>query len=53
VGDDLTEETAFVVLDAPAPTVVVADTEGDRPTAARFRLRGPDDVLTLLQRLAS
>ena len=53
VGDDLTDETAFVALDAPAPTVVVADTEGDRPTAARFWLRGPDDVLTLLQRLAS
>ncbi len=53
VGDDLTDETAFVALDAPALTVVVSDTEGDRPTAARFRLRGPDDVLTLLQRLAS
>ena len=53
VGDDLTDETAFVALGDPATTVIVADTEGDRLTAARFRVRDPDDVLTVLRRLAS
>ena len=53
IGDDLTDETAFVALKAPATTVIVADTAGDRPTVARFRLSGPDDVLRLLQHLAS
>ena len=49
IGDDLTDEHAFEVLAGRGMTIVVAD--ADRPTAAEYRLGGPDDVLLLLERL--
>ena len=53
IGDDLTDETAFVALDGAAVTVIVAGDVGDRPTAARFRVCNTTDVLTLLQRFVA
>ena len=49
IGDDLTDETVFGALAGGATTIVVA--EEDRPTAARFRLRDPEEVYLLLGRL--
>ena len=49
VGDDLTDETVFRAMNGRGATIVVA--AEDRPTAARFRLRDPDDVQVLLERV--
>ena len=49
IGDDLTDETVFGALAGRATTIVV--TEEGRPTAARFRLRDPEEVHLLLGRL--
>ena len=51
IGDDLTDETVFRVLSECGTGIVVADT--DRPTDACLRLRDPDEVHTLLDRLVS
>ena len=51
IGDDLTDETVFRVLAGRGTGIVVADT--DRPTDACLRLRDPDEVQTLLDRLVS
>ncbi len=49
VGDDITDETVFAVLaEHGAGIFVGAD---DRATAARFRLRDPDEVVQLLRRI--
>ena len=48
IGDDLTDETAFRALAGRGATVVVADPQGSRPTAAEFRLDSPEDVYTLM-----
>lgn len=47
IGDDLTDEDMFTVLPGRAYSIRV----GNRPTRARFHLRGPDDVLQLLETL--
>ena len=49
IGDDLTDETVFRVLAERGTGIVVADS--DRPTDACLRLRDPDEVHTLLDRL--
>ena len=49
IGDDLTDETVFRAMNGRGVTIVVA--AEDRPTAARFRLRNPDDVRVLLERV--
>lgn len=47
-GDDMTDEELFRVLPSSTHTVLV----GNRPTAARWRVNGPDDMLELLRQLA-
>jgi trehalose 6-phosphate synthase/phosphatase len=47
IGDDLTDEDMFTVLPAGAHSIRV----GNSPTQARNYLRGPDDVLMLLDAL--
>jgi trehalose-phosphatase len=49
VGDDLTDETVFTVLAESGAGIFVGSE--DRTTAARYRLRDPDEVATLLRRL--
>jgi len=49
LGDDLTDETVFAVLDGRGAGVFVG--EEDRATAARYRLRDPGEVRTFLRRL--
>ena len=50
VGDDLTDEDAFVALGADGAGIVVADTPRD--TAARYFLRDPGEVRSFLDELA-
>jgi trehalose-phosphatase len=50
VGDDLTDEDAFRVLAQHGIGIVVG--EGERTTAARYRLRDPDQVQRFLRTLA-
>ncbi len=50
IGDDLTDEDAFRALEAHGIGIVVG--EGDRTTAARYRLREPDEVRRFLHSLA-
>jgi trehalose-phosphatase len=51
-GDDVTDEDAFRLLRSHVPRAVTIHV-GERPdTAAEFTLGDPDDVLTLLQRIA-
>ena len=47
IGDDLTDEDMFKVLPAGAHSIRV----GNGPTQARYYLRGPDEVLMLLDAL--
>jgi len=49
VGNDLTDEDAFRVLEQHGIGIVVG--EGDRMTAARYRLRDPDEVQRFLRTL--
>jgi trehalose 6-phosphate synthase/phosphatase len=49
VGDDLTDERAFAVLDDDAGDVSIKVGPGE--SVARHRLNGPDDVAVLLWRL--
>lgn len=49
VGDDLTDETVFTVLADDGAGIFVGDEE--RTTAARYRLRDPDEVALLLRRM--
>ena len=49
VGDDLTDETVFRAFGGRGTSIVVADV--DRPTAASYRLRDPEEVRGLLERL--
>jgi alpha,alpha-trehalase len=49
VGDDLTDETVFTVLADGGAGIFVGSE--DRTTAARYRLRDPDEVAVLLRRL--
>ncbi len=51
IGDDVTDEDAFVAANAHAATTVVVDDEG-RDTAAGHRVRTPSDVLDLLRAVA-
>jgi trehalose-phosphatase len=52
VGDDLTDEDAFDAVRYDGIGIAVANTEeGDRPTAAQFRLAGTDAVRTLIETL--
>ncbi|MGW2661835.1 trehalose-phosphatase [Nocardia tengchongensis] len=52
-GDDLTDEDAFDAVAAEGISVVVRhDENGDRRTAARFALPGPDGVRAFLDDLA-
>jgi trehalose-phosphatase len=50
IGDDLTDEDAFRVLDASG--IGIAVMEGPYPTAARYSLRDPEEVGVFLERLA-
>ena len=47
-GDDRTDEDLFAALPASAITLSI----GTHPSRARFRLRGPDQLRALLERLA-
>jgi trehalose 6-phosphate phosphatase len=47
-GDDVTDEEAFALMGEDDISVRV----GDGATVARYRLGGPDDVVSLLERLA-
>jgi len=49
IGDDVTDEDMFRSLPSGSITVKV----GRLPTAADYRISSPDDVLTLLERLAA
>ena len=49
VGDDRTDESAFVALRGRAVTICV----GARPTAAEYRVAGVREVQALLRRMAS
>jgi trehalose-phosphatase len=49
VGDDVTDEDAFEVLEDKGLGLVVQ--EGDEPTRARYRLRNPGEVEQFLQDL--
>ena len=49
VGDDITDETVFAVLADRGAGVFVGSE--DRVTAARYRLRDPDEVASLLRRM--
>jgi len=52
VGDDLTDEDGFDAVLHDGVGIVVCHTEdGDRATAARFRLDDPDDVRELIEAL--
>ncbi|MFE4462265.1 trehalose-phosphatase, partial [Nocardia tengchongensis] len=52
LGDDLTDEDAFDAIEAEGISVVVRhDENGDRRTAARFALPGPDGVRAFLDDL--
>jgi trehalose-phosphatase len=48
LGDDTTDEDAFRALGREGVTIRVGDSGS--PTAARHRLRDPDEVLGFLQR---
>ncbi|HYG64547.1 MAG TPA: trehalose-phosphatase [Thermoanaerobaculia bacterium] len=50
IGDDVTDEDAFRVLEERGIGILVA--EEPRPTAAAYSLRDPDEVRQLLERLA-
>ncbi|WP_051179711.1 trehalose-phosphatase, partial [Nocardia concava] len=53
IGDDLTDEDAFDAIESEGVSVVVRNNEnGDRRTAARFALPGPDGVRAFLDDLA-
>ncbi|MTE14313.1 trehalose-phosphatase [Nocardia sp. CT2-14] len=53
VGDDLTDEDAFDAVEAEGiPIVVRHDENGDRRTAARLALPGPEGVRSFLDELA-
>jgi trehalose 6-phosphate synthase/phosphatase len=49
IGDDFTDEDIFTVLPGRAYSIRV----GNRPTRARFHLRGPDEVLQLIETLSA
>jgi trehalose-phosphatase len=49
LGDDVTDEDAFVALDGEHSVTVLVGRP--RETRARYRLRGPGDVAQLLRRL--
>jgi len=50
LGDDLTDEDAFRVLDATDVSILVR--KEYRPTAARFWIQSPEQVIALLQWMA-
>jgi trehalose 6-phosphate phosphatase len=53
VGDDVTDEDAFVAVRAHGLGVVVRGEGDDRPTSATYSLAGPEDVGILLEELWS
>ncbi len=52
VGDDETDEDAFRAVAGEGLAVVVRGEGDDRPTAARYALRGPEEVPSFLELLA-
>jgi trehalose-phosphatase len=52
-GDDLTDEDALAEIRGSGCGIVVrSDEHGDRPTAARWAVEGPEELGRLLERLA-
>jgi trehalose 6-phosphate phosphatase len=49
-GDDLTDEDAFALMTSRGIPVLVGD---PRPSAARYRVSGPTDVVATLKRIAA
>jgi trehalose-phosphatase len=52
IGDDVTDEDAFRALAPSGLPVVVRGEDDDRRTAARYALTDPDQVRTVIERLA-
>lgn len=53
IGDDLTDEDAFGTLAGRGLTIVVGDSDGDRPTLAAYRVSDTAEVGEVLERLAA
>jgi trehalose-phosphatase len=51
IGDDVTDEDAFEALQDRGLGILVRDTDGARPTAARHALEGPGEVRRFLEGL--
>lgn len=52
LGDDVTDEDAFKVLD-PSKDILILVTEEERPTFSNYTLNGPDQVRQFLELLSS
>lgn len=52
IGDDISDESAFLTVRQRGISVIVADDNSSRPTAADFRLRDPFEVGTFLMQFA-
>jgi len=52
LGDDETDEDAFLAVEETGIGILVADDDEDRSTAANYRLRDPDEVRVFLADLA-
>jgi trehalose-phosphatase len=48
LGDDITDEAAFKAVRGAGIGILICGSEVDRPTAARYRLRDPNEVETFL-----
>ncbi|KXO98614.1 trehalose-phosphatase [Tsukamurella pseudospumae] len=53
LGDDVTDEKAFAVLDAPRDVSIKVDSDPAVVTAARFRVDGPAEARSVFEELAA